>query len=155
MIEAQEHESANHSSSSFTSLTWNLEGLFRNIFHLKHFTNNINPDIICIGEPQIFQHDLNIVMKPLQGEYKWSLNSADKHDPDLPFVKSKAHGGTMIMWRLCHDPYITVHSLASSSILPVIFAPPGHPVSIHVSVYLPTHRDFNVSDRNTKRKGTS
>ena len=148
MIEAQEHESAHHSSSSssFTSLTWNLEGLFRNIFHLKYFTNNIKPDFIFIGEPQIFQHDLNMVMKPLQGEYKWSLNSADKLDPDLPFVKSKAHGGTMIMWRLCYDQYITVHSLASSSLGDggFVFDRPGDGGSLSLGMLMTIY--WNVGD---------
>jgi hypothetical protein len=45
----------------------------------------------------------------------------------------------MTMWKLRHDPYILIHPVPSSSILPVIFSPPGTPTSIHVSIYLPTH----------------
>ena len=66
-------------------------------------------------------------------------STLDLYDPELPLVKSKAYGGTMVLWKLCHDPFITVHHLTSSSFLPVIFSPPGSPVSIHVSIYLPTH----------------
>ena len=66
-------------------------------------------------------------------------STLDLYDPELPLVKSKAYGGTMVLWKLCHDPFITVHHLTSSSFLPVIFSPPGSPVSVHVSIYLPTH----------------
>ena len=49
-------------------------------------------------------------MKPYQGEYKCSLNSDDKYDPELPLVKSKAHGGTLAMWKLEHDLWTTAGS---------------------------------------------
>ena len=97
------------------------------------------PDLIFISEPQIYQNDVEQVMMYLRGEYNFALKSADKYDPDLPLVKSKAYGGTMLLWKLCHDPFITIHPVSSPSILPVIFSPPGCPTSVHVSVYLPTH----------------
>ena len=78
-------------------------------------------------------------MEYLRGEYSYALNSVDKHDPDLPLTKSKAIGGSMILWKHCLDPYITVHPVNTPSILPIIFSPPNNPVSLHISVYLPTH----------------
>ena len=38
-------------------------------------------------------------MLHLRGEYDFALNSADLLDPELPLVKAKAHGGTMVMWK--------------------------------------------------------
>ena len=78
-------------------------------------------------------------MVHLQGEYCFVLNSHDKYDPELPLVKTKANGGTMVLWKVCHDPYISLHPVSSPSILPVIFNPPHSLLSIHVAVYLPTH----------------
>ena len=78
-------------------------------------------------------------MLHLRGEYDFALNSADLLDPELPLVKAKAHGGTMVLWKHCHDPFIKVCQSSSTSALPFIFSPPGSPPSIHVSIYLPTH----------------
>ena len=119
-------------------MTWNVEGLARNIHSLKSFTQNHFPDFIFLSEPLIFQHDLDLVMSHLNGEYNYSLNSDDKTDPELPLIQNKATGGSMMLWKVCHDPYITVHPTSSSSFLPVIFSPPDCAVSIHVSIYLPT-----------------
>ena len=77
-------------------------------------------------------------MKPLQGEYFCSLNSADKFDPELPLVKSKAHGGTLALWKAKHDPFVSVHPVTSTAFLPIIFDPPTSLKSIDIVVYLPT-----------------
>ena len=77
-------------------------------------------------------------MKYLSGDYCFSLNSADKFDPDLPLTKSRTHGGTMILWKIQLDPFVTVYPATSSSFLPILFHPPGSPLSIHICVYLPT-----------------
>ena len=119
-------------------MTWNVEGLRRNVFNLKHFTDIHDPDIIFLSEPQIFTHDVDLVMSYLQGEYCFTLNSADKYDLDLPLTSNRAHGGTMTLWKVCHDPYVTTCSLSSPSFLPILFHPPGSPLSIHISIYLPT-----------------
>ena len=79
-----------------------------------------------------------MIMKPLSGDYCASLNSADLYDPCLPLHKSKAHGGTLVLWKSEHDPYITVWPLSTTSFLPIIFHPPGSALSVHVAVYLPT-----------------
>ena len=116
-------------------MTWNLEGFTRNAYNLKYFSTYYKPDPIFISEPQIYQNDVKTPMALLQGEYCFALNSADKYDPELPLVKTKAHGGTMILWKSCHDPYLSLHPVSSPSILPVIFNPPHSSVSIHVAVY--------------------
>ena len=44
----------------------------------------------------------------------------------------------MIVWKKEFDAHITVHPVTTSSFLPIIFSPPGAPVSIHIALYLPT-----------------
>ena len=68
----------------------------------------------------------------------YSLNSDDLHDPELSLVKSKAVGGTLVMWRRCLDPYITVHPVQSSAFLPIVLQLPGAEISVHLALYLPT-----------------
>ena len=122
----------------YSVLTWNIEGLSRNIYNLKHFVSLHQPDIIFLSEPQIFDCDVGQVTALLSNEYTFILNSADKFDLDLPLLKSKAHGGTMIAWKHDFDSSITVHPPISPAALPIIFSPPGFSPSIHISVYLPT-----------------
>ena len=124
-------------------MTWNIEGLVRNIHNLRHFTILHKPDLIFISEPQIYQNDVELTMVHLRGEYNFALNSADNYDPELPLVKPRAFGGTMVLWKLCHEPSVSIHPVSSPSILPLIFSPPNNPVSIHISVYLPTHGQDN------------
>ena len=96
------------------------------------------PDIISLSEPQIFQCDVQEVMKYLKGDYCYFLNSDDLHDPELPLIKSKSQGGTLMLWNKQLDPYIKVPNLSSTAILPIILQLPGLKTSIHVSIYLPT-----------------
>ena len=44
----------------------------------------------------------------------------------------------MTLWKRDLDPYITVISVPSSHILPIVLELPGHQTSIHINVYLPT-----------------
>ena len=128
---------------SFNVLTWNIEGLRRNIFNLKHFCTLYNPDLVFLSEPQLFQCDADALMETFRGSYNFDLNSSDKYDPDLPLMKLKAKGGTMILWKLEHDPFITIHPVTTTAFLPIIFTPPGLAQSIHVCVYLPTQGQEN------------
>ena len=91
MVDATEPE---ETYKTFIAMSWNIEGLARNIYNLKHFINIHLPDLVFISEPMIFQHDIDLDMMPLRGEYNFSVNSADKFDPELPLVRSRAHGGT-------------------------------------------------------------
>ena len=115
-----------------------MEGFRRNVFNLVYFINHHNPDFISISEPQIFAHDLLLAMGPICGEYKACLNSADRFDPGLPLVESRAHGGTLMLWKTSLDPYVFVCPLTTTSFLSIIFHPPGFLPTIHVAVYLPT-----------------
>ena len=125
-------------SKHYTAMTWNIEGLKRNIHNLVHFCNTYQPDLIFLSEPQIFTCDVEQLMSFLKGSYSYSLNSADIHDPEIPLLNMKAKGGTMILWKQEHDPYTTAQPVSSTAFLPIIFSPHGYTPSIHVCVYLPT-----------------
>ena len=77
-------------------------------------------------------------MELFDGRYLFVLNSPDKFDPDLPLSKSKACGGTMIMWKTNFDPFITVLPTCTPALLPILFHPPGVVSTIHICLYLPT-----------------
>ena len=77
-------------------------------------------------------------MDILKGEYSALLNSEDIDDVELPLIKARAKGGTMILWKKCFDPFIYPVKSISPSFLPIIFCYPGVIPSIHVSLYLPT-----------------
>ena len=62
----------------------------------------------------------------------------DLAEPDLPLRCSRSVGGTMIMWRQEHDPFVTILPFSSTSFLPILFTPPELTPSVHVAVYLPT-----------------
>ena len=47
-------------------------------------------------------------------------------------------GGTMAMWKIEYDPFIHIVPVKPSSFLPLVFDPPGLPISIHIAIYLPT-----------------
>ena len=126
------------SFKAFFALSWNIEGLSRNVFNLKHFSDLYQPDLVFLSEPQIHSCNLAQTLKHLSGAYASSLNSADIYDPELPLVKSKAHGGTMVLWKRQYDPCIKLHPVQTTAFLPSIFHPPGSIPSIHIAVYLPT-----------------
>ena len=127
------------------TISWNIEGFRRNKTNLKHFLTLDAADIIFLSEPNLYQCDVLQAMQLFRGDYFCSLNSSDLYDPELPLVKSTAHGGTMILWKQSLDPYISVVTVDSSAFLPIILAPPSHQLSIHLAIYLPTQgkeKDF-------------
>ena len=91
-----------------------------------------------MSEPQIFKADLTHCMAPFQGEYSWELNNDEKYNPVLAMSTSKCYGGTLVMWKRSIDKFITVHPAPVSGFLPVIYSPPGSPISAHIAMYLPT-----------------
>ena len=119
-------------------LTWNCEGMKRNHLNLKYFADHTKPDFIFISEPNTFSHDLNQLMKYFASAYNFFINSEDIYDPELPLARNKTYGGTLVMWNLKHDSHVTVHPVTTTSYLPIIYSPPGSPVSIHIALYLPT-----------------
>ena len=119
-------------------MTWNIEGLRRNIHNLKFFISEHSPDLICLSEPQIFKPDCDAVMAFLETDYSHYLNSPDSYDVDLPLRKRRAFGGTLLLWKRKFDPYVAVHTCRSSSAVALVLKPPGFTTTIHVCVYLPT-----------------
>ena len=71
-------------------------------------------------------------------DYKFFLNSEDRHDSLLSLSKSRAHGGTLVLWKKELDPFITVLAPETSRILTVIIEKPGYQTSAHITVYLTT-----------------
>ena len=130
-------------SHTYKVMTWNIEGLKRNVFCLSELTKTYAPDMIFLSEPQIFQCDTQQHTACFKGEYLFFSNSEDQFDHDLPLIRPRAFGGTMAMWSIELDPYVTIHPPPSASILPLLFDPPGQPASIHITVYLPTHGHDN------------
>ena len=119
-------------------MTWNIEGVKSNIFVLKDVLLTKNPDFVFLSEPQVYQADIQQHMQYLSGCYSFHLNSEDLFDPELPFVKSRAHGGTLVLWRSELDPFVTVYNTATCSFQPIILKLPDCQVSVHFSIYLPT-----------------
>ena len=115
-----------------------MEGLKRNLYSLKNFVDLTSPDLIFLSEPQIFTSDVSHCMTPFRGEYSSELNSEEKRDQVFAMTKSKATGGTMVLWKKSLDKHIVVYPVSSPSFLPIVYSPPGSPVSVHIALYLPT-----------------
>ena len=130
---------AKASNFTLTALTWNIEGIRRNIFTLAQILEREKSSLVFLGEIQAYQCDIEVVVQYISHEYCYSLNSEDSTDPELPLYKSKAKGGTMLLWRKWLDPHIKVISVQSSAFLPIVLTLPDSIPSIHVSIYLPTH----------------
>ena len=106
--------------------------------NVKYFSDEYQPDLILLSEPQTFQCDLGLLTKPFLGQYSLLLNSEETSNPDLALNCPKAFGGTLIMWRSELDPYVTPLPTSSSAFLPILLKIPGFTPSIHISLYLPT-----------------
>ena len=106
--------------------------------NLLHFVDNMLPDLIFLSEPQLFQCDAEALTSMFRGKYCYNLNSEDVHCPELPLAVRKAHGGTMVLWKVELDPYIRVLPSTSAAVLPILLAIPGVSRSAHIAVYLPT-----------------
>ena len=119
-------------------ISWNIENFKKNLFSLKNFTDLHRPDLIFISEPQIFQSDLQNCMTYFYGDYSSSLNSEDFHNPDLALSKTKAKGGTLVMWKNYLSPFITIIPVDTPAFLPVLLTIPHFLPSIHIALYLPT-----------------
>ena len=130
--------SLDSSKLNVSALTWNVENLKSNRFTLKYFVDLVVPDFIFLNETQIFQFEEQIATDVFHGDYCHSLNSDDIFDTELPFIKKRSFGGTMILWKSSLDQFVTVLPKVSASFLAILFHPPGSPPSIHVSLYLPT-----------------
>ena len=83
----------------------------------------------------LHQCDLPPLLLPFQGRYVSHLNSEDLYAEDLPLTKSRAHGGTMILWHTSISPFITVLAAKSPSFQSILIKMPGTVTSVR---YLPT-----------------
>ena len=100
--------------------------------------DSVSPDLIFLSEIQMYRYDLSYCMSYFQGKYCCELNSEDKHDVEIAMNKSKAIGGTMVLWKKALDKFITTVPATSPGFLPIIFSPPDSPPSVHLGIYLPT-----------------
>ena len=97
-----------------------------------------SPDFIFLNESLLFKFEEPDVTELFRGEYNQILNSDDVHDPELPFVKSKSNGGTMILWKKTLNQFVTTLPSETPSFQGLLFHPPHCPQSLHVSLYFPT-----------------
>ena len=74
----------------------------------------------------------------LHSQYKMFLNSDDLYDLDLPLLETRAHGGTLTLWKDELDSFITVLPTFSSRITPIVLDCPGYQTTVHINIYLPT-----------------
>ena len=120
-----------------TNLTWNIEGFSRNKFNLAHLVKREEPSLIFLSEPWLHLSDAPLA-EDLQMLYNYYLKSEDCHDDLLSLQTSRAHGGTMTLWKKNLDPYITILEPSSSRLLVLVLDKPGYQVSIHINIYLST-----------------
>ena len=97
-----------------------------------------DPTLIFIAEPWLHLPDAPLAMNEYLHMYNYYLNSEDRHDTLLSLSKSRAHGGTLAIWKKELDAYVTVLEPPSSHILTLLLEKPGFQTTIHISVYLPT-----------------
>ena len=86
----------------------------------------------------MFQSDLALATASFNPLYCCSLNSDDKIDPLIALTSSRAHGGTLVFWKRNLDPFVTIFDVTSSRILVFLLNVPGYPMTVHISIYLPT-----------------
>ena len=113
-----------------TSLTWNIECIQLNLYSLRKYTDLTQPDLIFLSEPQIFQSDLHHSMSLFKGEDSCELNSEEKFDFEASMIRTKAIGGTMVLWKHSIDKYISLYITPSTCSLPIIYYPPECPAFI-------------------------
>ena len=119
-------------------MTWNIEGFFRNAFNLLKIIQDEEPTLVFIAEPWLHLPDAPLALKEHQHQYNYYLNSEDRHDCLLSLAKSRAHGGTLALWRKELDPYVSVLEPKSSRILVLVLDKPGFQTTVHITIYLPT-----------------
>ena len=124
-------------SNTLKCLTWNCEGFRRTSHDLSVIVDEEEVDLIFLSEPWLFQADLPIATSLFAANFSFDLNSDDKANPELPLTSNRAHGGTFVLWRHYLSKFITVITIDSSRILPVLIRIPGHRASAHICLYLP------------------
>ena len=113
-------------------MTWNIEGLKTNEYVFSDLLLDNLPDLVFISEPQVYQTDVHFYLKHIKHEYLFYLNSDDRHDPELPLLKSCSHGGTLLFWLNELDPYVRIYPVTSTAFTPLILTLPNTALSIHI-----------------------
>ena len=92
------------------------------------------PDFIFLNETQTFQYEEKTATDLFNGIYCHSLNSDDMYDMELPFIKNKSHGGTMVLWKHSLDQFVTPIQPVSQSFQPIVFHPSNSPPSLQIAL---------------------
>ena len=119
-------------------LTWNIEGFQRSFLEIRQVLDQNPADLVFLSEPWLFQCDLHQATQLLHHDYKMYLNSDDVYDPELPLLHSRAHGGTLTLWKAELDPFISILPSETSRISAILLDLPEHQTTVHINVYLPT-----------------
>ena len=98
----------------------------------------VSPEFIFLNETHTFQFEAEQALDVFRGEYCHVLNSDDVHDPELPFIKNRSKGGTMILWKRALNQYVSVLTTETPSFIAILFHPSTSKPTIHISLYLPT-----------------
>ena len=108
------------------------------MFVLRDILFSRYPELVFLSESQVYQSEVDSLLKYVEGTYYFSLNSEDKYDPTLPLCKNYSHGGTLLLWRHDLDPYVKIHPVTTPAFTPLILNLPNTIPTIHIAIYLPT-----------------
>ena len=100
--------------------------------------DSFSPDLIFLSEPWLFQSDLHLATDLMRPAYKMFLNSDDLYDPDLPLMQTRAHSGTLTLWKAELDSYISVLKTHTSRVTGIVLDIPCRQTTVHINIYLPT-----------------
>ena len=92
----------------YKCLTWNVEGFCRSKFPLKDLTDSMDPDFLFLSEPMLYQCDILHETSLFSPNYRSALSSDDIFDSELPFLRRRAKGGVMILWKKELDQFVTL-----------------------------------------------
>ena len=54
-------------------------------------------------------------------------------------TKSRSDGGTLVLWQRELDPFVSFYPVNTASFTPLVLKLPESPISVQISLYLPTH----------------
>ena len=106
-------------------LTWNVEGISRDVFNLLDLAEAEQSSVIFIAEHWLHLLDAPLTFDEYFHQYSYFLNFEYRHDPLLSLTKSRAHGGTFALWKKELNPFISNLEPLSSHILVLVLDKPG------------------------------
>ena len=87
---------------------------------------------------QVFRSDMSLFHQYIEGDYCYHLSSEDSFDPEIPLLKRRAKGGSMVLWDRSIDPFVAPLQTPSPAICGIVISMPNTIVSAHFAIYLPT-----------------